>query len=335
MKKQSPPARSTVTPPAPDTAPARARRSDRHSQSRRGYDGPGAADVPCASGSAEVLDLGPFCVLGILAVVFVLNFSTGGNTRSSEAWSKLEAAKKVEERVEVAKEYPKTTAATWALLQAASEYYVDGFNDLPRNPEVALGNFKKAHDLFDQVYRDAPKDSFQARVALLGLARSLEARNDLPKAIEKYELVASNWPGTPEAEQAKQLAEALRVPAAADFYKQLYAYSPPKVTLPPLGSQEIQLPSTGISLPGGNTDRARQADSPDRHAAGIASANRSREKEAGRNQARNEPAGGRDQDRPGEESDNQGRASRRSSRSRRGRNQEKVTRVRGDRLVEQ
>ena len=104
-----------------------------------------------------------------------MNFSSGGSSRSSEAWAKLEAAKKVEERVEVAKEFPNTTAATWALLQAASEYYIDAFNDLPRNPEVALGGFKKALDLFDQVYREAPKDSFQARAALLGVARSLEA----------------------------------------------------------------------------------------------------------------------------------------------------------------
>lgn len=139
------------------------------------------------------------------------------------------------------------------LLQAASEYYVGAFNDLPRNPEVAHQGFKKSLDLFNQVYREAPKDSFQARVALLGTARSLEASNDLPKAIENYELVVKNWPGTPEAEQAKQLADSLRNSDAASFYKQLYAYSPPRVTLPPMGTQEIPLPSTGISFPAENT----------------------------------------------------------------------------------
>ena len=191
-------------------------------------------------------------LLGILALIFVTNFSSGGRSRNSEAWAKLEAAKKVEERVDVAKQFPNTTAATWALLQAASEYYINAFTDLPRNPEVALNGFKKSLDLFERVYREAPKDSFQARTALLGVARSLEARNDLAKAIEKYELIAKSWPGTPEGEQAKKLAESLRNPDAASFYKQLYAYSPPKVTLPPGGSEEFKLPSTGINLPTDN-----------------------------------------------------------------------------------
>jgi tetratricopeptide (TPR) repeat protein len=187
-------------------------------------------------------------LLGILALIFITNFSSGGRSQNSEAWAKLEAAKKVDERVEVAKQYPNTTAATWALLQAASEHYIGAFTDLPRNPEVALGGFKKALDLFDRVYRESPKESFQARTALLGVARSLEARNDLDKAIEKYELIAKTWPGTPEAEQAKKLAESLRNPDAASFYKQLYAYAPTKVTLPPSGSEDIKLPP-GINLP--------------------------------------------------------------------------------------
>jgi tetratricopeptide (TPR) repeat protein len=188
-------------------------------------------------------------LLGILALIFVTNYSSGGRSRNSEAWAKLEAAKKVDERVDVAKQFPNTTAATWALLQAASEYYINAFTDLPRNPEVALNGFKKSLDLFERVYREEPKDSFQARTALLGVARSLEARNDLAKAIEKYELITKSWPGTPEGEQAKKLAESLRNPDAASFYKQLYAYSPTKVTLPPSGSADITFPSTGINLP--------------------------------------------------------------------------------------
>ena len=182
----------------------------------------------------------------------MVNFSSGGRSRNSEAWAKLEAAKKVDERVDVAKQFPNTTAATWALLQAASEYYFGAFTDLPRNPEVALGGFKKSLDLFEQVYREAPKDSFHARAALLGVARSLEASNKLDKAIEKYDLIAKTWPGTPEAEQAKDLAESLRKPDAADFYKQLYTYAPTKVILPPSGSQDLNLPSTGIDLPAGS-----------------------------------------------------------------------------------
>ena len=246
-------------------------------------------------------------LLGILALIFVTNFSSGGRSRNSEAWAKLEAAKKVDERVDVAKQFPNTTAATWALLQAASEYYISAFTDLPRNPEVALGGFKKALDLFDRVYREAPKDSFQARTALLGVARSLEASNDLDKAIEKYELIAKTWPGTPEAEQAKKLAESLRNPDAASFYKQLYAYSPTKVTLPPLGSEDIKLPATGINLPTENlTVPARPTpliDMPLELAPPTAAERKKLE------ETKSAPAQPGDQERRGEEPDDQDRAS--------------------------
>ena len=68
--------------------------------------------------------------------------------------------------------------------------------DLPNNRDVALPTFAKAIKLYDQVARERPKDSFQARAAALGQARSLEARNELSAAIEQYELVVKNWPGT-------------------------------------------------------------------------------------------------------------------------------------------
>jgi hypothetical protein len=42
-------------------------------------------------------------LLAVLALIVVMNFSSGGRSRSSEAWAKLETAKKAEERVDVAK----------------------------------------------------------------------------------------------------------------------------------------------------------------------------------------------------------------------------------------
>jgi tetratricopeptide (TPR) repeat protein len=249
MKKQMPPSRSKATPPIP------VRHQLEHvvptviHNPEQDMTALGRLTYHVLQDPRKYSTWALAVLLAVLALIFVTNFSSGGRSRNSEAWAKLEAAKKVEERVDVAKQFPNTSAATWALLQAASEYYINAFTDLPRNPEVALGGFKKSLDLFDRVYREVPKDSFQSRTALLGVARSLEARNDLTKAIEKYELIVTNWPGTPEAEQAKQLAESLRNPDAASFYKQLYAYSPTKVTLPASGSKDIDLPSTGINLP--------------------------------------------------------------------------------------
>jgi hypothetical protein len=87
-------------------------------------------------------------------------------------------------------------------------------------------------------------------VAALGKARALEMRNELSKAIEQYQLVAKEWPDTPEAGEAKRYAEVLKDPQAASFYKELYAYAPTKVTLPPDGTMNLPLPGAGLP-PGG------------------------------------------------------------------------------------
>ena len=120
---------------------------------------------------------------------------------------------------------------------------------MPNNRDVALPLFLKAINLFDQVLAAAPKDSPQAREAVLGKARRSRSRYELPKAIDQYELVVKTWPGTAEADQAKQFLEFLKTPEAAAFYKELHAYSPSKVTLPPLGSERIPFAPTGGDNP--------------------------------------------------------------------------------------
>ena len=132
-----------------------------------------------------------------------------------------------------------------AVLHAANEYYATAMGDLPNNRDVAVSNVKRAAELYDQIAKEAAKDSFLAPRRTDRQARCLEARNELAQAIEQYDLVVKNWPGSPEAEAAKKLADALKQPEAAKFYKELFAYSPPKVTLPPLGNERFNFP--GIS----------------------------------------------------------------------------------------
>lgn len=197
--------------------------------------------------------------LGLVALVLLTTTLFSGSTRTAEVWSQLEMAKSAADRVKVAEDNPNSPVAVWGRLEAATEYYNQGFDSLPNSRDVALPLLKKALDNFEEVAKTAPKDSPQARAAALGKARTLEARNELEKAIEQYDTVAKTWPGTNEAEEAKKLAEALRKPEAAAFYKELYAYSPTKVTLPPLGTQNIDMPLApapgGISpaeaVPGG------------------------------------------------------------------------------------
>jgi hypothetical protein len=181
-------------------------------------------------------------VVGVLGIVLLSNvFLASGSTRG-DIWIKLEQAKSPGDRVQIADDNPGSPVASWARLQAASEYYNQGFADLPNNRDVALPVLKKALDLYDKVLKEVPNDSPQAKTAALGKARALEARNELEKAVEQYRQIVKTWPGSAEAETAKELASALEMPGAAAFYKDLYAYSPSKVTLPPLGTQNLNLP---------------------------------------------------------------------------------------------
>ncbi len=172
---------------------------------------------------------------------------TLGRATSDKAWSDLENAKTPADRVEIAKNFPKTPAERWALLQAATEYYNQGFNDLPAHKDAALPNLKKALDLFQKVADESEPNSPQARVAALGAARTLEARNDRQKAITAYEKIAGNkdWAGTDEARAADRLARLLKSPEAEAFYQKLYAYNPPTATIPPggVGGLDMPLPS--------------------------------------------------------------------------------------------
>lgn len=189
-------------------------------------------------------------VAGVVLLVSLSLLASGlsvGRAGTNEAWSKLEAAKTAEEREEIAAAYPKTPAEQSALLMVASEYYMRGFADLPTNKDVALPLLKKALDRFQKVADEAPADSVQARAAALGVARTLEARNEIEKAVAQYDKVAGNaaWKGTPEAELAARYAARLKQPEAAAFYKELYAYKPPEATLPPGGSAPLGTTSTG------------------------------------------------------------------------------------------
>ena len=189
----------------------------------------------------------------IVAVIVALGFFGSGyslsGVNSDAAWTKLETAKTAAERVEIAKEFPKTNAERWALIQAATEYFNQGFSDLPQNKDVALPTLKKALDLFQKVVDEAPKDSSQARLAAIGVARTHEARGDLQKAIAQSEKVAETkeWAGTTEATEAGRLATLLKRPESEAFYKELLAYKPVDVTLPAGGIGDLKLPFPNLN----------------------------------------------------------------------------------------
>lgn len=198
-------------------------------------------------------------VAGALVAVSGLAFLTSGlavgKADGADAWGALNQAKTVEDRIKIADAHPKTAVAGWARLLSAREEYDYGVDDLttPGKKELAGPRLKKALDLFLQVANDAEKDSSQALGGLFGAARTLEARNELPEAIEQYKKVVEKFPDSPEAAQSRLLIKALAEPVNQAFYKELYAYTPPATppanpgTIPGLGG--IGAPGSLLSPP--------------------------------------------------------------------------------------
>ena len=100
--------------------------------------------------------------VGLLALVLLRTVFVAGTSGAEEVWAQLETAKSAGDRVKVADDFPKSPASIWARLEAATEYYSEGFDSLPNSRDVALPLLKKALDNFDQVAREAPNDSPQA-----------------------------------------------------------------------------------------------------------------------------------------------------------------------------
>ncbi len=220
--------------------------------------------------------IGPIlaAAVGLAAAVVLWNAASSGRSGDAQVWARIESARKSDDLITLAKENAGTPAATWALYRAAGELYNEGLMDMPNNQDVARPLFRRALDLFEQVVKETKSDSPLHRAAALGKARAYEARNELSKAIEEYNLVAKTWPGTPEAEEAAARSRILDQPESAVFYKELAAYSPARVTLPsepgsstaipglPGGLPSIPPPSSTIELPASSTTNVRVEPAP-------------------------------------------------------------------------
>ena len=198
-----------------------------------------------------------YLLAGVVVVVVLISMLAGGLARGrssvGQGWTELGLAQTPSQKIDVANAFPGTEIARVARLQAATDYFFTATRDLPGNRETALPQLQKALQEFQQVAKDAPKDSPEALAAAFGAARTLEARNELPEAIEAYKAVASGWPGTAEAKEAQALADRLKDPEAVAFYKELYAYKAPSATLPSSlpGLPADHPPLTGPAVPAG------------------------------------------------------------------------------------
>ncbi|WP_435021102.1 tetratricopeptide repeat protein [Tundrisphaera sp. TA3] len=176
--------------------------------------------------------------LAVAALATLASGLAASRTVDPQAWVELMTARTAEDSLKVADAHPDTTLALNARLHAANLEYDSGFDALsnPAQRDLAGPRLKKALDLYRQVASAADAKSPQAPIAAYGIARTLEARNELPEAIKQYRLVASTYPGTTEAKRSEAMAKALEDPEAVQFYKELYAYKPPATPAPADGA---------------------------------------------------------------------------------------------------
>lgn len=214
----------------------------------------------------------------VLAVVVMLlvNSWTSRRSETAQAWLEVmvpstvadtgdEGSNKglpdeVRPLLKVAEDHPNTPAADWALYQAACYLYQDGLRDLPNNRDAAKPILKQSYEYFERVTKSADKDSPLRRFALMGMARALEARGELSEAREEYQQVASNWPDSEIASQAKERAALLDKPEVKKFYEEFYSQDFSRFTSgsglstsdgdslglppghPPIGTSDLGLP---------------------------------------------------------------------------------------------
>ena len=192
---------------------------------------------------------------GAVVIVAAATLASGlaaSHTADPEAWVAVMNARTADEALKVAEAHPDTPLALSAQLSAANYEFNQGFEALSGagQRDLAGPRLKKALDLYRKVAAAADKKSPQAAVAAMGVARALEARNELPEAIKQYREVAANFPGTPEATRAEAMAKALEDPENVAFYKELYAYKPPtaETSISPLSTPPPSIPGMNPAI---------------------------------------------------------------------------------------
>lgn len=160
---------------------------------------------------------------GVLVAVLVLagRALMAGNSQKQrdESWTALFGSMKLRDPDavrDVAKLYPRTTAAPWAYQTAGDLGLEKGANQLLMDREAGKKFLLAAADDYQSAFRSA-KDDMLRQKALLGLAQVHEALGDVAKAKEQYQKIATTWPNEPVAELANRRGEFAGRKDTADF----------------------------------------------------------------------------------------------------------------------
>lgn len=180
----------------------------------------------------------------IFAVCYLVSGLTSGKSAGARAWEEVILAGSIEDFQRVATTEGETAAGRWSALNAASRRYRDALGRLPADRAGAAPILTQALEDFRAIEDDPKSDDTLRRLAMIGIARTLETREELPDAVAQYEKVAAKWPNTDEGKSAAKRAERLKTPEAIAFYKKFGTYKPrsSSSTIGPRGTNRLDLP---------------------------------------------------------------------------------------------
>lgn len=188
-------------------------------------------------------------ILGAIAIVVVGSigwglYSSSARKQEAVAWTEYYFAISEQDGdsfLDLADEFPSSTAASWARQTAGARYLDEGIEAIYRNKEEGVDLLKQAIEAFEGVLDSSPAEELRGK-ALLGLARANETLADVDNALSYYQDFLASSAATGRLQiLANERIQFLRSDAGKEFYA-WFAEQDPKP------DAAIQLPS-GMDSP--------------------------------------------------------------------------------------
>lgn len=174
---------------------------------------------------------------GIIGVAFLIAcgiyYWRTTSALEAAAWNELSQSQSADDYAQVASDFSSSKAAAWAKLREANSYLETYLRDAFENREKANTDLKKAKEILAGLVKQNGPVEFKQQV-LFAYARNLEMSSDgdVKPAIEAYENLIKEIPGTIFKREAEQRIRALKSPAAKEFYA-FFSKQNPKPAAPP------------------------------------------------------------------------------------------------------
>lgn len=184
------------------------------------------------------------CVAVVLTVGYLVSGLLAAPSVVGQGWQEMILAGSVEDFQRLAETQANTQVGPWAALQVASSRYRDAFSRLPADRDSAAPILTQALEGFREVEKETKDNPIIRRLAMVGIARTLETQDQLPDAIAAYEAIAKEWPTSEDGKAAAKSASRLKEPEVVAFYRKFETYKPKAgaTTIGPRGTNTIDLP---------------------------------------------------------------------------------------------